>query len=190
MKNRDILKKQLVDNRLMQTDKEIELFEEAMNDLYKENNLENITAYCEAFDDDTHGREVMFSMIHGIENYYNIFSKDLCIDLFLESIPKMKNADDWQDNMFYRILNSDWAIDCLIKTLNIKTENVKETVFIILKRIKMEDMEQFGNNVDFIINSVITNLSDINLTEIDHSKSPTEEEIKPEKPKGNWSVFD
>lgn len=160
MKNRDLLKKQLINNRLMQTDKEIELFEEAMNNLYKDDNLENIDIYCEAFDDDTHGREVMFSMIHGIENYYNVFSKDLCIDRFLESMPKMKNAVDWQDNMFYRILNSDWAIEYLIKTLKIKNKDTRENIFTILKRIKMEDAEQFGDKINLIIDSVTDDVED------------------------------
>ena len=73
----------LIDNRLMRSDKEIENFEEAMNALYNVKDIENIKFYCQAFDDKTEDRAVMFSLIHGIEAYDQLFGADKATEKFL-----------------------------------------------------------------------------------------------------------
>ena len=100
--------KKLIANRLMRSYEEIENFEAAMNALYSVNDIENIKFYCQVFDDKTEDRAVMFSMIHGIEAYDQLFGADKATEKFLRSIHFMQEkAEEWLETMVLRVLNDD-----------------------------------------------------------------------------------
>jgi hypothetical protein len=183
MKTREELEHQLIENRLMKTDEEIDLFEEAMNELYKEDVLENISIFCKSFDDNTEAHEVMFGLIHGIERYYKIFGEDVYIISLIDSLPKMNsNSIEWQDTLFYRILNSEWSRESLILKMNslkLNDTNLYNIVINILNRIKNEDEKKFGLKISEI-------LKRINFKDFPDKEEPQ----KPNKPRGGWSVFD
>jgi hypothetical protein len=172
---REKLKIQLIENRLMRNFEETEQFEEAMNKLYSEENLENIPFYCEAFDDDTEHREVMFGMIHGIENYDNIFSSEVVMKKLIDSVFYFNNnSNDWQEIIFLRIVNDENSRNILTSILKINPNNeIINKVILILKRIINRDKNKFQNNVNEIFNRI--NFKDF----------PDDD-----KPKGGWSVFD
>lgn len=139
MKTRQELKEQLINNRLMQNYEATELFEEAMNELYKEDNLENITYYCEAFDDNTEHHEVMFGMIHGIEAYDEIFGKEKSLNALLKSLFLFNsNAYEWVETIFIRIINSEEHMNILLNKLKELDIPQKAFLRIIFDRIKKE----------------------------------------------------
>lgn len=97
---------QLRDNRLMKTDEQIRLFEEALEQIGDEGNVSQITALCQGFDDNTEHSKVMFGLIHTIEGYDNISSSEEALSNFLEAAPSMlPHAADWLRTMLVRILN-------------------------------------------------------------------------------------
>jgi len=141
----------LFNNRLMQTDEEITSFEEAMNLLYEVEDIENIKYFCKAFDDNTHEPPVMFSLVHGIENYDNIFGKETATSKFLDSIHYMQpSAPEWLETMILRNLNHDPSREVLIEQLkdkNTETKNIVKEVISKLIQRKPEKFEQTGSEV-------------------------------------------
>ncbi|CAM3510594.1 Imm30 family immunity protein [Zobellia roscoffensis] len=126
--------KRLIANRLMRSDEEIENFEEAMNALYRVNDIDNIKFYCQAFDDNTEDRAVMFSLIHGIEAYDQIFGTDRATEKFLESIHFMKEkAKEWLETMVLRVLNDDASRKEMIQ--QVKLENISSENLMLLKQV-------------------------------------------------------
>ena len=58
---------QLINSRKLSTDEEYVLFEGALQALHLNITIDDITEICKAFDDDTKDDEVMFGIIHLIE---------------------------------------------------------------------------------------------------------------------------
>lgn len=156
MKTREELRKQLIENRLMQDYEETELFEEAMNKLYEENNLENIKYYCEAFDDSTGHYEVMFEMIHGIENYDQVFTPEKATEKLINSVQYFNsNSKEWQEVLFLRIINNPTSRE-LLKNLLIICYDKESKKFIIgiLKRIIERNRAKFEENVNYVLTRI------------------------------------
>ncbi len=141
----------LFDNRLMQTDEEITQFEEAMNLLYEVEDIENIKYFCKAFDDNTHEPPVMFSLVHGIEHYDNIFGKEKATSKFLDSIQHMLPlAPEWLETMILRNINHDESRTVLIEQLKDKNDEIKNIVREVINKLikrKPRKFEQTGNEV-------------------------------------------
>ncbi len=141
----------LYDNRLMKTDENIDNFEKAINALYSENNIENITFFCKAFDDNTDEPPVMFSLIHGIEHYDNVFGKEKATSKFLDSIHFMiPKASDWLETMILRILNDEPSRKVLINQISNKDLNIKSIIERVITSLIERNPEKFeisGNEV-------------------------------------------
>ena len=154
MKSIEDLRLQLVKNKLMRTQEEVELFESAMNELYKEPNLNNIDYFCEAFNDATEHHEVMFGLVHGIENYCKLFGVDNYFDKLVDALAKMdNNSIGWQNIIFYRILNTDWGRKALADKLKQKNDDIRNFILCAINRIKQEDNARFGYKADEILNT-------------------------------------
>ena len=96
--------KQLYENRLIRSDEEFELFENSIANLSCNVVLEDIPKLCLAFDDDTQERDVMFGLVHLIEQ----FEGEKSVECTIQGILKMSNrANDWALILIKRILNSD-----------------------------------------------------------------------------------
>jgi len=134
----------LFNNRLMQTDEEIANFEEAMNLLYEVENIENIEYFCKAFDDNTHQPPIMFSLIHGIENYDNVFGKEIATSKFLDSIQYMLPlAPEWLETMVLRNLNHNQSRDVFTEQLKHKNTDVKSTIKDVIDRLIKRNPQKF-----------------------------------------------
>ncbi len=155
MKTREELRIQLIENRLMQKYEQTDLFEEAMNKLYETNDLDNIAYYCEAFDDSTAHKEVMIGMIHGIENYDNIFSPELAINKLISSVTLFNNnSNEWQETIFLRILNDEKSREILKSVLKNAPKAEQEVVISILNRVKDRDKTKFETNVTNLLHEI------------------------------------
>ena len=156
MKTQDEVAK-LIKNRLMQNDQEIESFEQALNSLYSNSDIENITYFCQAFDDDTMEHEVMFSLVHGIESYDKEYGKDKTLQKLLQSLHYMEDkAKDWMETMILRILNDDSArreLEMHLMLENIDQKNIdllKETINSLIKR----NPNKFGKTGQEVLDAI------------------------------------
>jgi len=146
--------KRIYTNRLLQSQKEISEFEEALSNLIGLGDQSVITELCMGFDDDTEQYEIMFGLIHGIEHLYkdNIEEGLNSIALAVPSV--INRAREWMEILHYRILNHEQVRKIygnVISKLEIKT---KATVINLLRDIKSEDPNMFGNSVDEILKAI------------------------------------
>ena len=145
----------LYKNRLMSTYEEISAFEEAMESLYNLENIENIKYFCNAFDDRTEEKSVMFSLVHGIENYDNIFGKEMATSKFLDSVEDMAlNAPEWLEIMILRILNDNQSRIVFIEQLKNKHYNTKDIIVKIIKNLIQSDFEKFNDSGNEVLNKI------------------------------------
>lgn len=135
------MKNQLIANRLMQTEKETSLFEEALNFLSSQRDIENIAIFCEAFDDDTEHHEVMFSLVHTIESYSKADEKIYYAKLIMAINKMNKNSTEWQDILFYRLLNSPIAGKHFAEQLAKAEISHRDFIINILQCIRIQDPE-------------------------------------------------
>jgi hypothetical protein len=157
MKSREQLEKQLIDNRLMQNEEAISLFEEAMDELFQEKTIDIIPIFIKAFDDNTEDFEVMFGMIHGIEALDNIFGLNNSINTLFQSVSLFREeAEEWAETIFIRILNNEKAKNILKNEIDKLSSIDKSIIISILSRIKEEDKDEFEATVNEVL-SVLKN---------------------------------
>ncbi len=152
MEPREILEKQLIENRLMRNKKETNLFEEAMDELFNEKSLDIVPIYIKAFDDETEHFEVMFGMVHAIDAYDNIFGLKNSMNTLLNSVHLFREeAIEWKEIIFIRIINNNEARNVLKSEIN-KLHSVSRNIIIeVLKSIKEDDVEKFGAYIDEVL---------------------------------------
>ncbi len=109
------LEKQLIDNKLMQTYEQIDLYEEAVKGLFDKNNPNCINSLIKGFHDETEDYEVMYSNVHSIE----YFSKVLGLEKYIMIlIPLLKGIEDvayeWSETFFLRLMNDASGFEHLL----------------------------------------------------------------------------
>ena len=143
---------QLRDNRLMKTDEQIRLFEEALEQIGDEGNVSQIAALCQGFDDNTEHSEVMFGLIHTIEGYDNISSSEEALSNFLEAAPSMlPHAADWLRTMLVRILNDAHSRPLFSQLLATTNSASQEIIRTALQKISIEDPAKFEEKVKEVV---------------------------------------
>jgi hypothetical protein len=154
MKPREQLEKQLINNRLMQSEEETSLFEEAMDELFKEKTLDIIPVFIKAFDDNTEDFEVMFGMIHGIEALDDIFGINNSMNTLLQSVSLFREeSEEWAETIFIRILNNEKARIILKNEIDKLNSIDKRIIISIISRIKEQDKDEFGTVVDEVLSN-------------------------------------
>jgi hypothetical protein len=155
MKPREQLEKQLINNRLMQSEEETSLFEEAMDELFKEKTLDIIPVFIKAFDDNTEDFEVMFGMIHGIEALDDIFGINNSMNTLLQSVSLFREeSEEWAETIFIRILNNEKARIILKNEIDKLNSIDKRIIISIISRIKEQDKDKFGTAVDEVLSKL------------------------------------
>lgn len=123
---------QLFHCRKLSTDEECELFEDALQSLDGNIEMEDVKQICQAFYDDTEDDEVMFGMIHLIEQL--IGEEYLkCIAL---CTPAMKEAHDWAMALNKRIINSQKYFEKYIEVIHGLNREDKEKILNLLADVK------------------------------------------------------
>lgn len=141
-------------NRLLQSQKEIYEFEEALGNLIDLGDKSIITDLCKGFDDETEQYEVMFGLIHGIENLYkeNIEEGLYLIALAVPSV--IDRAREWMEVLHYRILNHEQVRRIYGSVLSKLDDKTKEIIINLLRDIKSEDPNMFSNSVDEVLKAI------------------------------------
>lgn len=147
--NNQALIKQLYDARKLSSNEEFELFEDAIEKLWDNITVDDVYEICKAFYDDTHDDEVMFGMIHLIEQ---LVGEDYlkCIAI---STPKMTEANEWALTLNERILNSEKYFNMYVDVIKSLESGYKEKILEFLIDVKNDCPERFGEKVDLIFNS-------------------------------------
>lgn len=141
---------QLYKNRLMSTDEEFHLYEEAEYLLGQEIVEDDIIEICKIFDDQTEENEVMWGLIHLIE----IYNSKYAYRLTLQGISNMLTATEWAKIILIRCLNQDTARDMLKQAFHEVEPEVQKKVISVMKMIQSEYQGRFDAHIAYVINEV------------------------------------
>lgn len=141
----------LIKSRKLSSDKEYELFEEAIQELEENIVIDDVYEICNAFFDDTKDDEVMFEIIHLIEQLQG--------DEYLKCIaicsPNMVDAHGWAMTLNKRILNSPKYYERYIDVINKVEQTDKEKILKLLLDVKNDNPKRFAGKVDLIYERVM-----------------------------------
>lgn len=138
----------LYNNRLMQDNEQIALFEEALERIGDEHDFQHIPLLCRAFDDETEHYEVMYSMVHAVERYDKFGTPDQTSAKFISAIPSMlPQAAEWLETLLFGILNDNASRQIFAKQLAISPQNVQNQVRSTLRKIVADDPQAFQTKV-------------------------------------------
>ncbi|MBN1045254.1 hypothetical protein DVW08_07715 [Clostridium botulinum] len=151
MNSEDIIREieKLKKNRLLRTRDEFFAFEEAIENLSEVTNPNIIRELCKCFDDHTEDEEVMFGIVHIIEDFE---IEDALFEI-AKAVPDMiERARKWVKILHYRILNYTVARRSYKKVLNSIDKKNKEVIIKVLDEISKEDNEKFAPYIDEVLN--------------------------------------
>lgn len=146
--------KRVYNNRLLQNQKEISEFEEALGNLVRLEDTSIIGELCMAFDDDTEQYEIMFGLVHGIEQLYK---ENIEEGLYLIAVAAPKVIDrgrEWMEILHYRILNNEQVRGVYGNILSKLDVNRRDVLIKLLNEIKNEDPDMFSNSVSEVLKKV------------------------------------
>lgn len=141
-------------NRLLQSEKEINAFEEALSNLINLGDTSVIADLCMGFDDNTEQYEIMFELVHGIEHLYKDNIEE-GLNLIAVAVPRViDRAREWLEVLHYRILNHDQVRKIYSNVLSKLDEKTKKIIINLLKEIKEEDPEMFSKSVNEVLKTI------------------------------------
>ena len=141
---------QLYNSRLLRTREELEEFEESLKEISKEIQENDIPELCKVFDDQTENEEVMFGLIHFIENFPD---KEYLYYIGMCS-PNMKDGYEWAMILNKRILNNEKSLKMYPEVISNMKNDYKRKILELLINIKNENPIRFGKKVDYVIENV------------------------------------
>lgn len=141
----------LVNSRKLSTNEEYVLFEDALQALHMSITIDDVAEVCKAFCDDTKDDEVMFGLIHLIEQLRG--------DEYLKTIaictPDMEEAHDWAMTLNKRIINSQKYFEKYIEIISELEDEYKEKILKLLVDVKNDNPKRFGDKIDMLMERTI-----------------------------------
>lgn len=142
---------QLINARKLSTNKEYVLFESALQALQVSITIDDIVEICKAFCDDTQDDEVMFGIVHLIEQLQGEeYLKRIAI-----CTPDMKDAHDWAMTLNKRIINSQKYFEKYIEIISELEKEYKKKILKLLADVKNDNPKRFGEKIDTLIERVV-----------------------------------
>ena len=143
----------LYDNRLIRNDEEFEIFDSTLDLLCNETiEANDIISLIHVLDDNTEDMEVMYRLIHLIEEY--ISSEESYIMLLNGISDIVNNSPEWSRVIMYRLLNDNDSVLKLKKILKSLDDNVYNNIYKLLINIYNEDTSLFGDKIKEILSSL------------------------------------
>ena len=147
--------KNLINNRLLRSNDEIDTFEAAREAIAERKNPKDISLLCQAFDDETEEYEVMFGLVHTIEMYDKTSTAEIATTEFVKAIPFMADkATEWLEVLLFRILNDDDSRLIFARVLGETDSNIRSYILRVLGKIVNEDPEEFETKVDEVMKNM------------------------------------
>lgn len=149
--NIEIEVKKLEKNRLLKTDEEIKNFEEAIDNIVEINDINSVEYLCRGFDDYTEYPEIMYGLLHTIEDYEGI---DALIQIAKITTIILPRAKSWVKRIHYGILNSNKDRILYIEALKSVDKLTRENIIQLLVEIKLEDSKLFEVKINEILKEI------------------------------------
>ena len=142
---------QLINSRKLSSTEEYVLFEGALQALQMSITIDDIAEICKAFCDDTKDKEVMFGMIHLMEQLQGEeYLKKLAI-----CTPDMRDAHDWAMTLNKRIINSQKYFEKYIEIIVELEKEYKEKILKLLLDVKNDNHKRFAEKIDMLIEQAL-----------------------------------
>ncbi|MDY6802907.1 MAG: Imm30 family immunity protein [Cyanobacteriota bacterium] len=120
----------LKENRLMQTEREINSFETALAEIANNPNEEDLPKYHLILDDRCQQPEVMFGLVHFLES----FEPETQLQAFIKVIPQLAlDAPEWTKILHNRILNDEFACNTYLKILRSLNSEKPHFIYYLLE---------------------------------------------------------
>lgn len=146
----------LKDNRLMYSEQEIILFEEALEEVANTNDDHLIGQLMDVLDDETEHEEVMWGLIHTIE-YLSGFSPKRGLKQMIAAVPmNIEKSREWMVILHYRIFNHDDYRNLFIEALKEADIICKSVVLNLLEDIKDDNPSDFTDKVEEVKKGLCT----------------------------------
>ncbi|MGG3928315.1 Imm30 family immunity protein [Metabacillus fastidiosus] len=143
--------KRLYDCRLLTNELEYEEFDNILEKLADCTDEKIIQELCMVFDDETEEEEIMFGLVHLIED----FDMEKYLTEMPRALPKMiENAKEWAMILNRRILNDDLYRAEYAKIITHMNDDIKLTVINLLNEIISDNPKRFENIANEILSQV------------------------------------
>lgn len=138
---------ELYENRLLENNVQIAIFEECLNKLSKDFKDEDVVELCQVLDDNTMEFEVMFGVIHLLET----LSSEVAFMNTIKGVVEIKrHSPIWAKTIIYRCLNDEFSIKMINIILPNLNKEIKDGFYALLSEINAEDGQQFGDAINKI----------------------------------------
>jgi hypothetical protein len=160
MKNAE---KELMNNRKMETDEQIESFEQALDAIFSRHDFNDFERLIKGFDDNTENEEVMFSLVHAVEYFAEQKDARNYINKVLSSLNLMNpHALKWAEILILRIINNDDYYILLQEVISINRFHDTDTFMLILNRLIKRNPDRFSEKCNFILSLISARFMDGN----------------------------
>lgn len=141
---------QLINSRKLSSNEEYAQFEDALIKLQGNVKANDICMLCNVFYDNTEDEEVMFGLVHFIEQFPD---KEYLYYIGMCS-PNMKDGYSWAMILNIRILNNEKTFKMYAEVISNMKDNYKIKILELLINIKNEYQIEFGEKINYIIEKV------------------------------------
>lgn len=141
--------KQLYSARMLSTSSDYELFDDALEKLEEPITADEVCELCKVFHDGTNDDEVMFGLVHFIEQ----LERDEYLKCIAKCTPNMEQAPVWAKLLNKRIINNQQDFNRYIAVINDLDSHGKDKIFSLLKEIKEDNPQRFGEKIDLILST-------------------------------------
>lgn len=151
-----VLVETLHQNRLMNTEEEIELFERTLGQIASNpQDLELLPSLLDVFDDNTTHQNVMWTLLHYIETFAEAFSVKEYVQVLMEFDPiLLSSAEEWLGTLLIRSLNAEnyrQEMKAIFPTLPEKNqEALRKVLKPLQEEIPGRSKERLQRNRDLI----------------------------------------
>ncbi|ARC72535.1 MULTISPECIES: Imm30 family immunity protein [Bacillus] len=146
--------KKIYENRLLESEDEVQEFEESLAKVLDYGDVSVIPDLCRAFDDDTEQFEVMFGLVHGIERLYKNNIEEGLTYIAIAVPELLSRAEEWVEILHYRILNHPEVRLAYRNVLSKLDSSIVVNIKDLLTEIKNEDPDMFSVSVDEVISDI------------------------------------
>lgn len=130
---------QMIKNKKLRNNYEIEKYEQAIEQLINHNKLEELYF---GFDDNTNDDEVMFGLVHVIESFYEEVGEEEYFFIFINQIKMIYiESKEWVKLMTIRILNDIQSRNEFIKVFQKSNQEDKDFIINLMEDIELNNVE-------------------------------------------------
>jgi hypothetical protein len=151
MKNAE---KELMNNRKMETDEQIESFERALNLIFSRHDFNDFESLIKGFDDNTENVEVMYSLVHAVEYFAEQKGSKEYVKKILSCLKLMNpHALNWADIVILRILNNEDYYTSLQEAVLEKSCDM-DMFKLIMNRLIKRNPDRFSEKCNFVLSLI------------------------------------